>query len=170
MAAPEPPDPESLRLELRETITAFHSQITFMTQALGIMITANVLLLAYGFAQRRSGILLLASLTPIAMLVLFIEVMTVLVPISYVAVELERKLQLRDAPLIGTYAQSRQGILPALLESIEDPDALKARGFIPRIPVRFLLKDRKSLLLLISFVVQFCLFMISVTVYHYQFM
>ena len=86
------PDDESKRLELREAITAFHSQLAMLVQALGIVITADVVLLAYGFTQRRSAIFLLASLLPIAMLVMFLETMTFLVPITYVALKLERSL------------------------------------------------------------------------------
>jgi len=87
-------EPESRRLELREAITAFHSQLAMLVQALGIVITADALLLAYGFTQKLSIILLLASLLPIAMVVMFLETMTVLVPITYVAVKLERSLSL----------------------------------------------------------------------------
>jgi lipoprotein signal peptidase len=71
MKETEPPDAESLRLELREAITAFQNQLTLMAQSIGLIITADTLLLAYGFVQKRSGILLLASLLPIVMLVVF---------------------------------------------------------------------------------------------------
>ena len=107
-------DAESRRLELREAITAFHSQLMMLVQSLGIVITADVLLLAYGFTQKLAAILLLASLLPIAMLVMFVETMTVLVPIVYVAIKLERSLSLHEAPFIETYAQSQQGVFPAL--------------------------------------------------------
>ncbi|HEY1347394.1 MAG TPA: hypothetical protein VGF54_20595 [Streptosporangiaceae bacterium] len=164
------PDDESKRLELREAITAFHSQLAMLVQALGIVITADVVLLAYGFTQRRSAIFLLASLLPIAMLVMFLETMTFLVPITYVALKLERSLSLHEAPFIGTYVQSRQGLFPTLFHGGENPDELKTQHFVPKIPFRALLKDRRSALLVASFVAQFCLFVISITVYHYRFL
>jgi hypothetical protein len=170
MAGPKSPDNESLRLELKEAITAFHAGITLMAQSLGILITANILLLAYGFSQRRSGILLIASLTPVAMFVLYIDILATLVPISYVAVTLEKKLSLQDAPLIGTYAKSRQGLVPALFSDIDKPEVLAARGFVPNIPFRFLVRDLKSLLILLSFVLQICLFAVSIIVFDYPFM
>jgi hypothetical protein len=170
MADVKPPDAESLRLELREAITAYHGQLTLLGQSLGLIITADTLLLAYGFAQRRSGILLLGSLLPIAMLVMYIDFMRSLVPISYVAINLEKKLSLHDAPLIGTYARTRQGMLPVLLGGIGSSDELRARGFVPKIPLRFLLKDPKSLLLLCAFVAQLCIFVVSITAYNYRFM
>jgi len=163
-------DAESRRLELREAISAFHSQLAMLVQSLGIVITADVLLLAYGFTQRRSAILLLASLLPIAMLVMFLETMTILVPISYVAIKLERSLSLQEAPFIETYAQSRQGLFPTLLDGAKNLDDLKAQGFVPKIPLRSLLKDRKTALLVAAFVAQLCLFVISLTVYHYRFL
>ena len=109
-------DAESRRLELKEAITAFHSQLAMLVQSIGIVITADVLLLAYGFTQKLSAILLLASLLPVAMLIMFLETMTVLVPITYVAIKLERSLSLQEAPFIETYAQSQQGLFPTLFD------------------------------------------------------
>jgi hypothetical protein len=170
MAEQGPSDDESRRLELKEAISAFHSQHTTLVQSLGILVTADALLLAYGFAQRRSAIILLASLVPIAMLVMFLEAMTFLVPISYVAIKLERSLSLQEAPLIETYAQSRQGLLSTLLDGGKNLDNLKAQGFVPKIPLRSLLKDRRSTLIVAAFAGQLCIFVVTATVYHYQFL
>ena len=163
-------DAESRRLELKEAITAFHSQLAMLVQSIGIVITADVLLLAYGFTQKLSAILLLASLLPIAMLIMFLETMTVLVPITYVAIKLERSLSLQEAPFIETYAQSQQGLFPTLFDGAKNVDALKAQGFAPKIPLQSLLKDRKTALLVAAFTAQLCIFVISVTVYHYRFL
>ena len=170
MTGQESSNAESRQLELREAITAFHSQLAMLVQALGIVITADALLLAYGFTQKLSAILLLASLLPIAMLVMFLETMTVLVPITYVAVKLERSLSLHEAPFIETYTQSRQGLFPLLFDGAKDIDALKDQGFTPKIPFRYLLRDRKTALLVAASIVQLCIFVISITVYHYRFL
>ena len=170
MTGQESSNTESRQLELREAITAFHSQLAMLVQSLGIVITADVLLLAYGFTQKLSAILLLASLLPIAMLVMFLEGMTVLVPITYVAIKLERSLSLHEAPFIETYAQSQQGVFPALFDGARDIDALKAQGFAPKIRLRSLLRDRKAALMVTASVVQLCIFVISITVYHYRFL
>jgi hypothetical protein len=170
MTDTESPDTESLRLELKEAIAGFNAQLSLIAQSLGFLIAADVVILGYGFAQRRSIILLLASLIPIIMLVVLIDLMTSMIPMSYVAINLERRLSLQDWPLIGTYTKSCQGIIQAVLGDIENWDNLKVHGLVPRIRFRFLLNDRKTLLLLGAFFAQLCLFVVSTTVYHYQFM
>jgi hypothetical protein len=170
MADIESPDNESLRLELKEAITGFNAQISLIAQSLGFLIAADVLLLGYGFAQRRGVILLLASLLPIAMFAVLVDLMTSMIPMSYVAINLERRLSLRDTPLIGTYVKSCQGIIQAVLGDIDNWDHLRVEGLVPKIRFEFLLRDRKTLLLLGAFIVQLCLFAVSITAYHYQFM
>jgi hypothetical protein len=69
-----------------------------------------------------------------------------------------------------TLVQSRQGILPTLVGRVENLDDSIVPHFTLKIPPRLLLEDRKSLLLLLAFVVQLCLFVISMTVFNYRFM
>ena len=157
-------------MELKEAITGFNAQISLIAQSLGFLIAADVILLGYGFAQRRSVILLLASLIPIAMFAVLVDLMTSMIPMSYVAINIERRLSLREAPLIGTYVKSCQGIIQAVLGDIESWDSLRVEGLVPRIRLRFLLRDRKTLLLLGAFIAQLCLFVVSITAYHYPFM
>jgi len=170
MADVESPDTESLRLELKEAITGFNAQLSLIAQSLGFMIAADVVLLGYGFAQRRSAILLLASLMPVIMFAVLIDLMTSIIPISYVAIRLEKKLSLQDSPLIGTYVKSCRGIIQAVLGDIENWNSLKVHRLAPVIQLRSLLNDRKTLLLFTAFIVQFCLFIVSITIYHYPFM
>jgi hypothetical protein len=164
------PDTESLRLELKEAITAFNAQISLIAQSLGFIIAADVVLLGYGFSQRRSAIFLLTSLLPIAMLVVLIDLAASMMPMAYVATRLERKLLLQDAPLIGTYLKSCKGILRAAIGDVQHLDDLETHGFPPRIRFRFLLTDGRAILAFGAFIVQFCIFIVSVTVYHYPFM
>ena len=102
------PDSEaqSLRLELQEAIVTFRHQISLLVQISGFMATADSVLIAYGFSQRVSGILLVASAMPVIMLVSYVEVMHSARPLIYVAMALEQKLQLRDAPLAALYAKT----------------------------------------------------------------
>ncbi len=102
------PDSEaqSLRLELQEAIVTFRHQISLLVQISGFMATADSVLIAYGFSQRVSGILLVASAMPVIMLVSYVEVMHSTRPLIYVAMALEQKLQLRDAPLAALYAKT----------------------------------------------------------------
>jgi hypothetical protein len=162
------PDSESLRLELQEAITTFRHQTGLLIQALGFILTADSVLLAYGFAQRQSGVLLVASLMPIALLIVLIQFMVGLVPICYVAIKLERKLSLREEPhlaLVATFVQTRDDLPFSSLENIENADVPKVHD-----SVLVVLKSRKSLILLCAFAVQLCLVVISITVFHYRFM
>ena len=170
MADARQPDTESLRLELKEAITAFNAQLSLIAQSLGFLIAADVVLLGYGFAQRRSAIFLLACLLPVTMLIVLIELATSMMPMAYVATRLERKLLLQDAPLIGTYLKSCKGILRAAIGDIQHLNDIEAHGFVPRIRFRFLLNDGRAILAIAAFIVQFCIFIVSVTVYHYPFM
>jgi len=95
-------DTESLRLELQESTTTFRHQIAILTQVFGIIATADSVLLAYGFTQRQSGILLVASVMPIIGLIMYSAIMTGLVPITYIGMRLERKLALHEESLITT--------------------------------------------------------------------
>ena len=164
------PDAESLRLELQEAIASFRHQNVLLTQSFGIFVTANTLLLAYGFAQRKSGILFLASLLPLGLLFLAIELTTSLVPVTYVATRLEESLSLHEVPLVTTFIGTRHGILFSLLSSIEDSYDPKTHSFAKKMSSRLFLKNRQSRWLLWAFVVQLCLFIVSLTVYHYRLM
>jgi hypothetical protein len=164
------PNPESLRLELQEAIATFRHQLALLMQAFGIVVTADSALLAYGFAQRKSGILLVASLLPLALLVLFIEVITGLTPIAYVAMRLERKLSLDGEPLISTWVLTRDDIPPISSEVIDKLSDPKHRRSIVRTISWHVLKSRKSQALLGGFIIQFSIFWVTMAVYHYRFM
>jgi hypothetical protein len=83
MSDPQLPDAESLRLELQEAIITFRHQNAQLFQALGVIVTADAALLGYGFAQKLSVVLLVASLMPLAALSVYSTIMAWLVPICY---------------------------------------------------------------------------------------
>ena len=170
MSDPQPPDAESLRLELQEAIATFRHQLALLMQAFGIIVTADSALVAYGFAQKKSGILLVASLMPLAFLVLFLEIITGLTPVAYVARRLERKLSLHGEPLITTWVLARDDIPSASTEEMDKLANPKLRDSVVRSLSLHVLKSRKSQALLGTFIVQFSIFWISVGLYHYHFM
>jgi hypothetical protein len=165
-----PPDEESLRLELREAITTFRDQAGRMTQGTGFIVTADSVLLAYGFSQRESGILLVASAMPVLALLVYIHFRRIATPILYVAMILERQLRLNEVPLIGIYARQGFKQLRALVASstgVANDDVLNSiltvsyRDWVVRpIPLAFYG----------IFVAQLSLFVISLVVYNYRFM
>lgn len=164
------PDEESLRLELREAITTFREQAGRMTQGIGFIVTADSVLLAYGFAQRESGILLIASLMPILALLVYFQFLRTSTPIVYVAVVLEKQLQLERIPLIGTHARKHfQQVYTIVANSKDAADdsvcssvlALSYRDWIGR-PI--------AVVLYCVFVAQISLFILSIVAYSYRFM
>jgi hypothetical protein len=93
------PESESLRVELREAITSYRLQASSLTQITGFLAAADSLLIAYGFSQRISGILLVAGVMPLILIASYVEIPASILPLIYVTITLEQKLQLRDAPL-----------------------------------------------------------------------
>jgi len=170
VAHPKQPDPESLRLELQEAITTFRHQIALLMQGIGFVVAADAILLAYAFSQRLSGVLLIASFMPIAILLLFGQTMTGLVPVCYVAMKLERKLSLLEQPLIETWIKTRDDLPFSSTQDIDNVTDSDINAVLSSFLPWWVLKSRKSMLLLLIFAVQFCIFLVGLLCYHYRFM
>lgn len=170
MSRLQPADPESLRLELQEAITTFRHQLGLLIQVLGIIITADSLLVAYGFAQRRSAILFVASLMPIAAAIIYIVIMKGLTPIAYVIMRLERTLALRDESFMTTWILSRSDLPFRALGGIATLDNPQIREPVLQSWPLYLFKDPKVLMLLAASIVQFALFAVSLSIFSYRFM
>jgi hypothetical protein len=165
-----PPDPESLRLELTEAISMFRQQLGRLTQAIGFILAADSVLLAYGFSQRESAILLIGSLMPILVLLIYFQYIRSSTPIVYVAIALEHQLGLTEVPLIGTYA--RMGFRP-IYDLVEDADGMEGRVFRDSdlaLSYRNRLVRPVPIVLYCIFCAQFVIFLISVSGYRYRFM
>lgn len=166
-----PPDAESLRLELAEAISTFRQQLGRLTQAIGFIVTADSVLLAYGFSQRESGILLIGSLMPILAILLYLQFLRSSTPIIYVAIALEQRLRLTEAPLIGTYARFGFKPINSLIVGAEKnmtDDAV--RDSVLALTYRDWLVRPVALALYCIFCAQFVLFLVSITAYSYRFM
>jgi hypothetical protein len=170
MARVKPPDDESLRLELREAITTIRHQIALEIQTVGFIISAGAILVAYGFSQKLSGILLIASFIPIAILLLFIHVNKGLLPVSYVAMKLEKELSITRDPLITTWMRMRDDFPVSLIADIDKLDQANVNFFARQVIPWYLLRSQKCLLVLAVFIGQVCLFITSLTIFHYRFM
>jgi hypothetical protein len=169
MTDAESPSPESLRLELQEAITTFRHQWAQLLQGLGILVSADAILLGYGFAQKLSSVLLVASLMPLAALSGYITSMTALVPVCYVAIRLEEKLSLEDVPFVGTWVKPR-GDLPAAISDFARLANSESQNSTLKVPVSHFLKNLTSRTILVAFVLQIALVVISILGYHFRFM
>jgi hypothetical protein len=161
---------ESLRLELAEAIATFRDQAGRMTQGIGFIITADSVLLAYGFSQRESGILLIASAMPILALLVFIHFLRIATPILYVAMILEKRLRLNEAPLIGIHARMGFKQLYAFVVNSTDVASDDAFDSILKVSYRDWIGRLIPLVLYCVFALQLALFIVSLVVYNYRFM
>lgn len=162
-------DAEALRVELQEALETLRTQASLLIQAFGVILTADSVLLAYGFAQKKSAILLVASLMPVAVFVIYFAIIAGYIPVAYVALRIEQRLHLDDA-LMGTWLRQRYDlpfhkIFP--FESVTEP---RVRDELLRPPWYLLRGDPKGLFLFGAFLVQFAIFWVSLSVYHYHFM
>jgi hypothetical protein len=168
MADAQTPSPESLQLELQEAIATFRHQWSQLMQALGVIVTANLALSSYGFAHKLSGVLFAASLMPLVALSAYTTIMTSLVPICYVAIRLEEKLSLHDAPLIGTWVKLR-GDLPVAISNFARRADSEAPDSTLRVPAGYFRKNLTGLGIISIFVLQIILAVISIFVFHFSF-
>jgi hypothetical protein len=166
----QPADPESLRLELQEAIATFRNQLGLLTQLFGIVITADSALVAYAFSQKKSGIFLGASLMPIATGIVYAAIIKGLIPISYIIIRLEKKLLLREDAFMTTWIMTRYDLPFKTIKNIDDFDKPEVREPILQTGVLYLLIDPKMLTLAVAFLLQFTVFILSLTVFHYPLM
>lgn len=170
MTDPTKPDAESLRLELQQAIITIRQQYSLLTQIFGIIATADSILLAYGFTQRVSSVILVASFMPIIMLISSVVIGSMTVPVVYVGATLEHRLKLVDTPLVamsvpgyarGIFATGGQRTIMTETEIRESILSVSLRSF---------LTNQAAYILYATFTVQIFLFLISLIVYNYRFM
>jgi hypothetical protein len=168
MVASEAPDDESLRLELQETIVTYRHWVSQLTQVSGIVATADVVLLSYGFSQRLAAIILAASIMPIFLLAIYLLVGSLLTPLISLILRFERRLLIRKdsigAVYVRSYIRSVPQVLIGHIEDLSDEEVrhleLKWATLWAPIPI----------ILYVGTLVQIGLFVLSLTVFHYRFM
>jgi len=131
---------------------------------------ANALLLAYGFSQKKSVILLLACLLPVAAVAAYMEIMTQAIPVVYIAIKLERELLPHRETLITTFAEIRLDPLFAPLINAANVDDSAIRESILSLPRWRWLEKRIPILACGVCIVELSLFLISLTTPAYRFM
>jgi hypothetical protein len=114
------PDPDSLRLELQETLVTVRHWQTLRVQTTGFIVAGNVALLAYGFSQKEAGIFFLGSALPVILLIVYTLTMSISAPLITLAVKLERDLQIRDHSLAAIYVRNHLWLADSDVESLDD--------------------------------------------------
>jgi hypothetical protein len=170
MSARKAADDESIRLELQEALVTFRHWTTQANQAAGVVATGDALLITYGFSQRLAGVLFLASLMPVAVLQLYLQVMSAAAPVINLAMRLERRLSIRSDSLAITYAKVHMRPLVTRISNIEDLDEKELLALDYRLSKKYWLQKQVPLTLYSATIIQIALAIVSLTVYHYRFM
>jgi hypothetical protein len=171
MVAREAPDSESLRLELQEAIVTFRHWIAQITQVAGFLVAGDVILLSYGFSQKVAAILLLASVAPMIILVMYLIILSVAGPLVGLILRLERKLLIREDSLGTTYLRSHMRSIAATLGDIENLNDEQIRSLnLSTVKGHLGRKKLIPIILCTATIAQVGLFVLSLTVYHYRFL
>jgi hypothetical protein len=168
MGAPQDPENESLRIELQEALVSYRHWVSQLTQVTGFLVTADVVLLSYGFSQKIAVILLVASAVPMLILMMYAVVGSIASPLVNLVLRLERRLLIRKESLGATFARAYFGkMTPAVgshIEELSDEEVRKTdfkwESLWSTIPV----------IIYVATVIQVGLFVLSLTVFHYRFM
>jgi hypothetical protein len=168
MVAPEAPDNESLRIELQEALVTYRHWVSQLTQVVGFLVAADVVLISYGFAQRIAVILLVASGAPTLILIQYMVVGSIASPLINLVLRIERRLLIRKDSLGATYVHTYfRSMRPALGSRIEDLNDEEVR----QLNLKWAsLWSPLPIVLYASTVVQVGLFVLGLTVFHYRFM
>jgi hypothetical protein len=170
MVAREAPDNESLRLELQESISAFHHWSSQFTQAGGLIATGDVVLISYGFSQRLAVIILFASFFPLIILWIYSLIGYVCTPLVDLILKIERKLQIREISLGATYMRVHLRPMAPAHGTIEDLSDEEVRRLNLNFTWRHWWWMPVSFVCYALTIVQVGLFVLSLTVFHYRFM
>jgi len=171
MVARDAPDNESLRLELQEAIAMVRHLTSLVTQAGGFITTADVVLISYGFAQKLAGIILLATVFPISLLIIFIVTSSMGRPLISLIVRIERKLLVREDSLGATLA-AHPAIRPIGIAygDIEKLDDEKVREIDLSSSTWRWLGRPIPIILYTAIASHLGLFVVALTVFHHRFM
>ena len=165
MVVPGAPDKESLRLELQQALESYRQWVAQLTQVVGFLVAADVVLISYGFSQRLAVTLLVASGVPILILIQYMVVGSIASPLVSLVLRIERKLLIRADSLGATYVHTYFRWDPN--NRIEDLSDEKIRQLsLEWAPLRSPL----PIIMYAATLTQVGLFVLSLTVYHYRFM
>jgi hypothetical protein len=168
MVAPDAPDNESLRIELQEALVSYRHWNSQLTQAAGFFVTADVVLVSYGFSQKLAAILLVASAVPMLILAMYMMVSSISTPLVNLVLRIERRLLIRKDSLGAIFARTYFGKMePAVGSHIEDLDDGEVRHLNLKWDTR---RSPIPIILYAATMIQVGLFVLSLTVFHYRFM
>jgi len=90
-SAPPTAKPEFVISEFEQAAETFRTQFSLLTQAMTVLVLADVTLIGYAISTQISGIIVIGAIFPIMILYIAFSVDRLMLPIVYTAISLEHK-------------------------------------------------------------------------------
>lgn len=164
------PDSESLRLELQEAIVTFRHRTSQLIQMAGFIATGDVLLISYGFSQKLAAILLLASVFPVVILLLYLLLGSANISLINLMLKIERKLLIREDSLAAMFLQDHLDSVARTDRAIEELSDEEVRRLNLSLSRRKWIRTPVPIVLYAATIAQVGIFVLSLTVFDYRFM
>ncbi len=95
---------EFVKLQMEQAYETYRTQFSLLTRVLGILLLANITVVAYAVAHQVAGIFVAGLILPIAAAYVLERANRYMVPVLYVAVTLEQRYgDARDPSLASTF-------------------------------------------------------------------
>jgi hypothetical protein len=165
-------DRNALQTQLQQAVETLRFQTGLLVQVWGFLIAADAVLVGYALSQKQAFLLLVASATPPLMLFAAWRTVSYELPIAYVAIRIERELLPNHETVTASYVRIRhpavyQQIVAALeLSDVADRYRLIGATRFSNGPSRELMPA----LFLVGTISHLCLFVLSLTTFHYKLM
>jgi hypothetical protein len=168
MMSSQPVDRETIRIQMPQCNETIRHLTGLFVQAIGFFTASNVLLFGYGLTQRKSGAILVAAIMPLAVISARSIIFRNLIPICYVAMKCERILAPGETTLAITYIHARYPQIYTRLDTILNSEAESELRALRKVGG----PGHRNLLDLWYFagsVLQFIIFLLAQTTFHYHF-
>jgi hypothetical protein len=136
----------------------------------GFIATGDVLLISYGFSQKLAAILLLASVFPVIILLMYLLLGSMNISLINLMLRIERKLLIREDSLAAMFLRDQlESIAPAVgaTEELSDEEVRRLNLSLSR---RKWIRTPVPIVLYTASIAQVGISVLSLTVFHYRFM
>jgi hypothetical protein len=159
-----------LHLQLQQSLETFRYAYNLLTQFAGFLIAADALLIGYGLSQRISSVFLFGALIPAAIGLAMSQFVLHVLPIWYVGMLTESRLEMSNDGLVGLYVRTHYAEVAALIDK-----ELKEQGRHPAlleksVSWRSTLSGNRVFLVLMAILGHIVFFVVSTVAYGYRFM
>ena len=156
---------------MQQAIETFRHLTTLFVQSAGFLIATDGLLFGYGLAQKKAVPLLIASLTPLAIIVVLMLILSHGLPVGYVAVRSEQRLLPREATLAQTYFMTKYPLAYSWIAPALEMDEGERNQMLANPPLRGMLGAKTlALSLVVGSIAQLALFFVAQIWFDYPFM